>query len=196
MLKSVLGFMAAGALLASPVMAADQEGFFGSNSLRLGFGFGFSNIQNDNIDPVNGSFDERGTAVEGFVGYEFNRWLAVEAGYINGGNPAKEFVDGADRLEVKGFYGTVVGSLPVTDVLSFYGRAGLFTWDAEATLSQDGVIFARGKDDGSDPIFGVGAAAEFEGAQIRLEYRLAELDDTDFNVVSLSVVWRIPLSRR
>jgi hypothetical protein len=62
-------------------------------------------------------------------------------------------------------------------------------------MTQDGVQFFNVKKDGSDPIFGIGAAAEVEGAQVRLEYRMAELDDTDYNLVSLSVVWRIPLSR-
>ena len=193
MLKSVLGAAVLAASLVSPVMAAgDGQGFFGSNMLRLGGGIGL-NFVSDDIPGF--SFDERATALEAFAGYEFNRWFAIEGGYLNGGDASMDFFDGAFRVETDGFYATALGSIPLTDTLSVYGRAGIIDWETKATDTLNSQVVSQGKDDGSDPLLGAGLAAELDNALVRLEYRMTDVNDIKMRLISLAVVWRIPLSR-
>jgi len=192
MLKS-MGIVLIGAALASPVIAAgNDEGFLGSNTLRLGVGIAQNYVETTyNALP----FDEHGTALEVFAGYEFNRWFALEGGYLNGGDATEDFFDGAIRLESSGVYATALGSLPITDALSVYGRAGVIKWDAEVRETVDQQVSFKLKRDGKDPIFGVGLAATVEGALVRLEYRYADFDFAESRIIGLSIVWQLPLGR-
>lgn len=78
-------------------------------------------------NTVNSSL-KMGTAMEGALGYELNKNLAIEGGYFDsgsatytvtalGGNISVDFKTTVMRL-------AVVGSLPVSDQLTFFGKLG------------------------------------------------------------------------
>jgi len=194
MLKSMMaGMILVGAALASPAMAAgNDKGFLGSNTLRLGAGIGQNYVESTYQGLP---FDEHATALEVFAGYEFNRWFALEGGYLNGGDATQDFNNGAVRIESSGVYATALGSLPITDTFGVYGRVGVIKWDAELRDTIDGEVFFKRKRDGQDPIFGIGLAATVEGALARLEYRYADLDFAESRIISFSIVWQLPLGR-
>jgi hypothetical protein len=59
--------------------------------------------------------------------------------------------------------------------IGVFAKAGLITWDAEATV--DGIT--EGGDDGSDPAYGVGAKFNLGSLEIRGEYEYFDLDSAD-----------------
>jgi hypothetical protein len=111
--------------------------------------------------------------------------------------------------EMKSFETSVLGSWWITDKFSLFGRAGLFAWKGEVTFSEDSDVtdpanvtfIDKYDDDGFEPFIGVGLQTQLDGALVRLEYQMAEVDDfgdtgTDpsmldqkLNSLQLSIVW-------
>jgi OmpA-OmpF porin, OOP family len=159
---------------------AQAEGAF-----RMGIGAGQATITADEVD-----LEGKATAWEVFVGYEANENWAVEAGYVDGGT-ADDSLEGATvEADTSAFVASVIGSLSVSDGFSIYARGGIMHWESDETLKIGGQIVASENLDGNDPFFGVGGAAVVDTALVRLEYRLANLDDTDLSLISLAIVWR------
>jgi OOP family OmpA-OmpF porin len=96
---------AALALLTSSSFAAAPTGIYG--------GLDVGSTKFDDLDGNKTSFG-------GFLGYGFNRFLAVEAGYRRLG---KWNLYGAD-MTVNQTFVTLVASLPLSSQLDLYGRAG------------------------------------------------------------------------
>jgi hypothetical protein len=66
----------------------------------------------------------------------------------------------------------------------------MFFWDVEATVD-DGVSTMTFSDSGEDLYYGVGAGMKLgETAGLRLEYEIADIDDVDVSMISLSVLFR------
>lgn len=153
------------------------------------FGIGGSRVQVEMDDVL----DDRTSGWSIFGGFEFNRYLAVEAGYIDAGEVKEEVVaSGVVAVDTTAFFGSVLGSLPLGDsAASLFGRAGMLSWksDLEGRVSGDTIVSAEA--DGTDPYFGAGIAATIDNALLRAEYSIAELDDdVDVTMIGLSVVWR------
>jgi hypothetical protein len=113
------------------------------------------------------------------------------------------------RQEMKAVESSVIGSWWVTDKFGLFGRAGLYAWKGEVTFAEDTgvgnpaapVFVDRFDDDGFEPLLGFGVQTSLDGALVRLEYQMGELDDfgdatTDpsmldqkLNSLQLSIVW-------
>lgn len=159
---------------------AQAEGAF-----RLGIGAGKATIEADDID-----LEGKATAWEIFGGYELNPYVAFELGYIDGGS-ADDTIDALTvRADTTAIAGSVIGSMPVGETFSVYARAGYMHWKSEEALIDSGVTVATLDVDGNDPFFGAGLAAKVDDGLLRLEYRIADLDDTDLSLISLAIVWR------
>lgn len=182
-LIGILGTL--GLLSAAPAFSAGADGFMSESAWRFGIGGGRLTIEADDLD-LKGS----ATAWEVFGGFEFNRYLAIEAGYIDGGKAKDNVGDIVIEADTRALYASVLGSLPVGDVVSLYARAGVMDWKSDQEARSDGDVLLAVDVDGTDPFFGAGIAALIEGALLRLEYRIADLDDTDLTAVSLAIAWR------
>ena len=94
------------------------------------------------------------------AGYKITRNWAVELGYVDlgtfsatgtfGGAPARVDAD------VKGWNISAVGTLPMGDMFSLYGKVGYFRSEAKATASVAGAV-ARGTSRQNDITAGIGA---------------------------------------
>lgn len=156
-----------------------------SSHFRVGIGAGKATIEVDDFD-LEGS----ATAWEAFGGYEINQYLAFEVGYIDGGSADDTILGATVRADTTAIAGSVIASLPIGETFSVYGRAGYMKWEAEQELVDAGVTIATADVDGNDPFFGAGLAAQVDGSLVRLEYRIANLDDTDLSLISLAIAWR------
>jgi OmpA-OmpF porin, OOP family len=152
---------------------------------RFGIGLGRATIEADDFD-----LEGRATAWEIFGGYEFNPYLAVEAGYIDGGKADDEIAGVVIETDTYALVASVIGSLPVGECCSLYGRAGYMHWESDQEARVAGDVIATLDVDGNEPFFGAGASATVDASLIRLEYRLASLDNSDLSLISLAVVWR------
>lgn len=172
-------------ILSGVLLAALFTSNASADAARFGIGAGRATIEADDFD-----LEGRATAWEIFGGYEFNQYLAVEAGYINGGK-AKDSIQGVVVVaNTSAIAASVVGSLPVNESFSFFGRAGYMHWESDQEARIDGDVVATADVDGNDPFFGAGVAVGIDEALLRFEYRIASLDDSDLSLLSLAVLWR------
>src|SRR5918999_616226 len=80
------------------------------------------------------SCDEKDTSWKIFGGYQFNRNLAIELGYINFGEatasgPTPPFGTTSVKFESTAFELVGVGSMPIADRFSIFGKLGLYRAD-------------------------------------------------------------------
>jgi len=195
MKKQIFATVATAVLAASPAFAADDAGWYA--------GAGLGNFAaNSDILYDGKDFDGSDFGFKVFGGYQFMKWLAVEAEYIDGGEPDDNFRDERfpdERLKasigVTGFVGSAVGIWPIGENFNVFGKLGFIYWDAdgsakirdaEGTLAKTSV-----GDDGTDFAWGVGGTWYFmENLGVRAEYQgfeLSNFDSVDF--ASASIIW-------
>lgn len=151
----------------------------------LGLGVGRVTIETDEVGLKGSS-----TAWEIFGGIEFNRYFALEAGYMDGGKIKDTVLGAVVEADTTAFTVSAVGTIPINDVLGIYGRAGAMRWKSDQSLRFEGETLLKGDVDGTDAYFGAGLAVGLDGALLRVEYRIADLDDSDLSLINASVVWR------
>jgi OmpA-OmpF porin, OOP family len=200
----------------SSAVHAQDQGWY------MGIGVGQSKAPDVNCSDLDGSLgfptagascsaEDTSTATKLFAGYQFNRYVAVEAGYVNLGkftfsankptNPFGFTADVSDKAS--GFGIDAVGTWPITPEFGLLGRIGLFRWtlDASATLTTQFAGGANGsaseKATGIDVAFGVGAKYDFsENLGLRAEFQRFKNvgNDTtgkeDVDLISASFVYR------
>lgn len=96
-------------------------------------------------------------------GYMFNPTIGAEVGYrslgeasVSGITPGGDSVRAT--IDFAGVFAGMVGRFPMADRLHFLGRFGLFLWEGEGRLVENGVLTESIDDDGTDLYFGVGAS--------------------------------------
>lgn len=157
--------------------------------------------------------DDSDTALKLFLGYRFNRNLAIEGALVDLGDfdasASATDVAFGDTLtvstEVDFFALTFAGlaHLPIGHAFSVYGKFGLFVWDMDLTererLTGFGVVrTGRASDDGTDLFYGAGVEWGL-GRQFALRAEWERYNDvgegsiageTDIDVIGVSAVFR------
>ena len=138
------------ALVAGPVAAADESGWYGG----LGLGQSHAKIDDDKISAglaASGitvtSFDddEKDFAYKVFGGYKFNRHFALEGGYFNLGefgftantSPTGTFTG---NIEVDGFNIDALGIMPLSPKFSAFARVGAQRAQAKDAFAGTGAV--------------------------------------------------------
>jgi hypothetical protein len=142
------------------------------DGFRIGVGMGLANVEFDF------GFDADDFALAAFAAYDFNRYIGVEAAYVDSGSPRDDGVS----LDLSSGNVMAVGSLPlVGDVWSLFARAGVVAWSWESSgLQREGTDFA----------YGAGTAIDLSRIRIRLIGDVAELDDARMIHLSLQGAWK------
>ena len=180
---------------APSVLAADA-----GEGLYLGIGTGFSSLKNDNDDVDNFiesgvedfDIDDDDTVFKGFVGYEFNPYFATEVFYSEGGKTRLEGNDGANTdLESNAYGVSAVGQLPITSWFTAFAKAGIAKWETDVDGNLGGLSADLEDQDGTDPVYGVGAQLNFDPFLVRTEYERYDFDsDYKIDTLTASVGWR------
>ncbi len=112
--------------------------------------------------------DDKDTAWKLFGGYQFNKNLGVEAGYVNFGKVGgTDVIFGTFEIKPTGFEVLAVGTLPINPQFDVYGKLGLFSWDLDASDA-----FGKISESGTDLTFGIGVKYNFaKNVGIRLEWQ-------------------------
>lgn len=168
------GLVAASLGMSSQALSQETKHFYG------GIGIGQSTVSEDSS-----GFDGNDTAFKIYGGYSLNKHFSIEAAYLNLGEPDDRIFGTNIGLEATAFNAAAIGTVPLNEAFSLYGRLGVIFWDVEASSS-----FATVEDSGNDLAYGIGAAFNFSPmAKLRLEWEAADVDDTDFRLLSLSASW-------
>jgi OOP family OmpA-OmpF porin len=107
------------------------------------FGAGFTGVTLDDRD--------RSTGYKLFVGYQFNRYFALEGGYFDLGTfgfTANTLPVGTldGQAKVNGVHFDLVASLPLTRKFSVFGRAGVISADVKDTFQGTGAMVVYSPD--------------------------------------------------
>jgi len=201
--------MAGLAALSSAGVAAQDAGWYGGanlgrsgatiddariNSSLLGSGFGSSVI----VD------DDRSTGFKAFGGYQINKNFAVEGGYFDLGNfgytattvPAGT-LDG--RIKLRGLNLDLVGTVPLSEKFSVFGRAGMNYAQARDSFSGTGAVqVANPNPRKNDTNYKLGLGLQYaltESLAVRAEAERYRVNDAIGNrghidLVSVGLIYR------
>jgi OOP family OmpA-OmpF porin len=180
------------------------------SKVYLGAGGGSSSISLNSSDfnlGIPQETDKASTGFKVFAGIRFNQYLAGEIGYVdlgkfkikyNGGGAGTAELD----YQVSGFAVSGLGTLPLTQDFSLFGRVGLFASTAKLTLANaTGALAANlaaagitaGSSDTADAttlLYGAGVQYDFtKNLSGRIEYEnfgeVGDQNDTGRATVSL-----------
>jgi opacity protein-like surface antigen len=228
-MKLRTGFALIAALAALPVHAADRTHGDGDAGFYWGFDLGeasFGLNRGDLDDQLTGALGEAGidvldgrsgTSEDGFTwgltfGYQFMRYLAVEAAYVDLGEAeytSRALVsDGATTADVTAKFTTdsagpaisVLGTLPIRSGWDVHARAGMYfgSNDTSTNLSVDDLSDSFG-DSSSSQSFLWGAGIGYTSGQwtVRLDYQQFTdvgdedgLGEVDVDRLTLGAVYR------
>jgi hypothetical protein len=168
-----------------------------------------------NVSSIESSLDDSDLGWGLEIGYRFNRYIAVEAGYVDLGEALYEAIltvdDGIEEFPVEvssrfvsaGPTAAVLGMLPLNEQFVVHAKAGLYFADTRFRGRVRDVEFAENLlhsevDAGEKEVFfGVGGAWNINDRySLRLEYqRYLDVGDddtteTDVDLIALSVLFR------
>ncbi|MBT8090274.1 MAG: porin family protein [Gammaproteobacteria bacterium] len=156
----------------------------------IGASVGQSYIDLDAGTPaVPAAFDEEDFGWKAMIGYEFGLpsvTLGVEASYVDFGAPSGDVAGSQIEVDANGFaaFGTAGIDL---GPLGVFAKFGMISWDASFNI--DG--FDAGSDDGTDPAYGVGVEFGLASVEVRGEYEIYDVEDSDdVSMLSVGIIWR------
>lgn len=168
-------------LVANNAMAAPQQGFYGRAEL------GRAAIDESlDSDGVQFRLDDSGSSWRLALGYAWNDWVAVEAGYNDFGSVSTSAGPLSAGARADGLELGMVLRWPVSERFSLTGRAGYLWWDAKTFVSTISV-----SDSGSESFAGFGAEYQAgERTAVTVGWTRYQLDDLDVDYASVGLRWR------
>lgn len=139
-----------------------------------------------------GDFEDERDLIEGVVGWQITRYLALEGNYIDFGKYGNRVAE----AEVDGYGAAVVGKFPISDSFAIYAKGGHFWWDGSVE-----VLNVRHSQEDDSWFYGVGALFQINDAiGITAEYKRYDIEydrgkypvppnssDTDIDTVTVGV---------
>ena len=164
-------------MIASPLANADETGWY----IGASMGNTSSDISGGDLSPacstvLTCSADDSDGSTSIFGGYQFNRHLAAEAGYVDLGDSATLDSDNGGGLlthttqETTGIGVTGIGRYALSEQWAVLGKFGMFLWDSDINFSNILGAQLSASDSGTDLTYGLGANYRFDE---RLSLRLA-----------------------
>lgn len=149
-----------------------------------GLGFGQSNYR----DVAAASANTRSEGWKAYAGYQFNKYLGVEGGYVNLNDMTA--VTGAVRtnMDTEAWTLGAVVSYPVTQKLSLTGKLGAAYMLADVKTKNGAALTVESSDDGYEPNYGVGVRyAVFDNMDVRAEWERFDRKNLDIDLVTAGV---------
>ena len=113
------------ALAGLPVLSqAAENNWYVGGAVRQGY-----------VDETGIDDDDTGFNVYG--GYRYNDYFAIEAAYYD----FRDVSDGGNKFSITGDSLGVIGSIPVAERFSLFGKVGLHTWDADVSGAIAGRLY-------------------------------------------------------
>jgi len=199
------------AVIASPYALAEDSGWYGG----VNVGQGRAKIDDSRItNTIIGSGftapsindDNRDTGYKIFGGYQMNKNFALEGGYFNLGKygytatmaaPTAGTLNG--NIKLQGLNLDLVGTLPITEKFSAFGRVGLNYAEARDSFSGTGMVNVLNSNPSKrDTNLKVGLGVQYnftEALAMRMEAERYRINDAvgnkgDIDLISLGLIYR------
>lgn len=167
-----------------PAVAADK-GFY------IGGSVGGSSLEVEDFDEELGNirFSDGDTAYKLFAGYRFMGFLAVEAGYVDLGEPGETLNDPGLQVDigVTGWDAFAIGLLPIGPV-DLFAKFGAVSWEADIRAALEDVTDFS-SDSGTDVAYGLGIQLRLGSLAVRIEgeqFDIAEAEEVYLFTAGLS----------
>jgi OmpA-OmpF porin, OOP family len=153
----------------------------GTFYVGAGIGQANSDVDTDSIAFVSGtpiSVDNTTTAFKLFGGYQFSKYIGIELGYIDMGE-IKASAPGPDTytIALSGFDAFFVGTWPISNDFTLFGKLGFISWNSDITISLAGIGTGSGSENDIDLAFGVGGQYNIsKNFGVRVEYEAFDID--------------------
>jgi len=169
-------------LLLAPLPALAGDGFYVAASIG-------SASLDDDFDGL--EVDDDTTAYRILVGWQANRYLALEAGYQNFGEFEQDFtingVSGTAKLKADGYTFGLTGSYPILAQLDLQGRAGAYFWDGEAEVNR----VSQASPEDTNAYFGLGLRYNFNDRfAVTGDWTRFDLESANSDVYAVGVLYR------
>lgn len=197
------------AVLASSFAIADDSGWYaganvGQSSAKIDDARISSGLSANNLTMTGITDDDRSTGYKIFGGYQYNKYLAVEAGYFDLGNfgfNATTVPTGtlSGKIKLKGLNMDLVGTLPITERFSVLGRIGVNYADANDSFVGTGAVNVLNSNPSKrDTNLKVGLGLQYAftpALAMRAEVERYRINDAvgnkgDIDLVSLGLIYR------
>jgi len=185
--------------LAAAAFALPAAAQMNTGALYAGLSIGQSKFSDACEGSVPAGFtvtcDDKDTAWRIFGGYQFHPNIGVEIGYADLGRAQATVSSGGlsatAKVEATAFDAVAVGSWPINQAFSLYGKLGLYHGEAKLTASGTGGS-SSDKDTGSDLTYGLGARYDFNrNIGVRAEWqRYNDFSGSDIDVLSVGLLYR------
>lgn len=195
MKKTILAGALFAAALSTAAMADDNPtGFY------VGGGFGRFNLDIDSPadfgSGISSAVNDNDNSYKLFAGYRFMPFLALEAAYVNLGEPGDAISssgsNGRYSLKADGFAPSVIGTIPIGPV-ELSGKVGYYYYDVDVrtNLNTSGSQFVTGHSR-NDFFYGAGLGITvLNHLNLKVEYERLDLKNYDnSDVVWASAAWR------
>jgi len=164
------------------------------SGLYLGAGVGTFKLKARDITSgaaanINTEFDSDDTAFKGFAGWRFNRFIGIEAAYIDFGKPNQDYGTTQVEARINGFAPYLTGTLPLGPI-EFFVKAGYLFYDLTIKAGGQKIDAASGSHE--DLIGGGGIGITLFG-HLHADIEYEHLDAAKANrsdAVWLSGAWR------
>jgi OOP family OmpA-OmpF porin len=138
-----------------------------------------------------GEFEGDDTSFKVFGGWSFNKYLAVEGGYIDGGSQSDDLGSIHAEVSSDGFFVAALAKLPLADgVVNPYVKLGYTFYDSTTTLSAGSQSISESSGD-EDLLFGGGCEFKLgENFRLRAEFEKVNVPDASFEIYSIAGTWQ------
>lgn len=165
--------MLLGLMAGSQAYAADRY---------IGFGLGQSEINQ-------GFFGEYGNGFKIFAGMHLHNFIAIEAAYLDYGNPSENLFGINTEYEATAVAAWAKSLWPITQNIRLFAKAGVANWEVDKTTSVFGPPTTTSQD-GNDFTWGVGISFnKWDHLAIQLEYEDINADIDAITLWSASVLY-------
>jgi OOP family OmpA-OmpF porin len=144
--KAPLAILLPAAMLAISAPAVAQQSDAG---WYIGGAYGMTSFSVDTSALPGATLDDSDTGFKIFGGFQFNKHLGAEVGYVDFG---KVGVSGSATGDVGVTAYTVagVGTLPLNESFALFGKVGMWAWTSKSSIA------GTSGDSGSDVFYGIG----------------------------------------
>jgi len=188
------------ALLASLCVSTAVAQSDNSSGPYVGAGWGQFNLDINNLDDAGTAASNiahsNDNAWKLFAGYRFNPYVALEAAYIDFGQPSDRFStsgsNGNYQADISGFAPAVVGSLPIGPV-ELFAKIGYYYYDSKLKVDFDSPgPSIESSHRRNDLLYGGGVGLTFfDHLHVRGEYEVIEIKNAKHSdALWLSAAWR------
>ncbi|AXH16389.1 hypothetical protein CP985_03325 [Malaciobacter mytili LMG 24559] len=197
-MKKLVGSIATATILTSGAFASD---------FYMGLNLGQSKVDTQIENVQNASLDEKDTSYGVTLGYNINKYFAVQTTYTKFGDatldfkpgstfklknePLTSFVDGDIKVETKSISLELIGKAPIHNYFTPFIKLGMHRYSKELKLNTTlGSVYSKAT--GTDKLVGLGIESKFtENIYTRVGYDKYYLDDEgDVKNLSFSFIYK------